>query len=91
VTARLTGDDLTAALPLTSPRRLRRALAGQDPAEILPPAERDLLVRILCDRGWTDIHIAAHTLWTTYTVGRIRERLGIKANLTAGSNTKGAA
>jgi len=80
MTTSLSGDDLTAELPLTAPKRLRRALAGLDPAEMLPPAERDRLVRILCARGWTDIHIAAHTLWSTYTVGRIRDRLGIEPN-----------
>lgn len=73
------------AIPLTAPLRLRRALDGLEPAEVLPPAERDRLMRILCGYGWTDVHIAVHTLWTTYTVVRIRERLGLIANVQKGA------
>lgn len=65
--------------------RLRRALAGLEPAEVLPPAERDRLMRILCGYGWTDMHIAVHTLWSTYTVVRIRERLGLAVNVQKGA------
>lgn len=72
-------------VPLTAPRRLHRALDGLEPAEVLPPAERDRLMRILCGYGWTDVQIAVHTLWSTYTVGRIRERLGLAANVQKGA------
>lgn len=65
--------------------RYRRVLAGQDPAEVLPPAERDRLMRVLCGRGWSDVHIAVHTLWSTYTVVRLRQRLGLVADVHKGA------
>lgn len=60
--------------------RYQRALAGHEPAEALSTPERDRLMRMLCGDGWTDVHIAVHTLWSVYTVVRIRERLGLKPN-----------
>ena len=58
-----------------------RVLAGHDPAEALDGYERDRLFRILHRRGWTDLEIATHTRWSTYTVARIRERLNLPPNV----------
>jgi len=60
--------------------RYRKALDGREPAESLSSPERERLMRVLCALGWTDVHIAMHTLWTVYTVVRIRERLGLVQN-----------
>lgn len=65
--------------------RYQRALAGQEPAEALSTAERWRLMRTLCGWGWTDHQIAVHTLWSTYTVARIRHQLGITANAQRGA------
>lgn len=65
--------------------RYRKALDGRAPAESLSPPERERLMRVLCALGWTDVHIAMHTLWTVYTVVRIRERLEIVANVQKGA------
>jgi hypothetical protein len=37
-------------------------------------------MRELWGHGWTDVQIAIHTKWTSYTVGRIRDRLGLAPN-----------
>jgi hypothetical protein len=67
--------------PDTSPLRRRALLsacwAGREPAESLEPADREQLVYELWALSWTDVEIAAHTRMTTYTAGRIRERLGL--------------
>lgn len=65
--------------------RYRKALDGREPAESLSTPERERLMRVLCALGWTDVHIAVHTLWTVYTVVRIRERLEIVANVRKGA------
>jgi hypothetical protein len=56
------------------------AMDGDLPAEALRPLDRQALVLILHQRGWTDVEIAAHTRMTTYTTGRIRARLGLAPN-----------
>lgn len=56
------------------------ALAGRLPGEALDGAWRGLLVAELAAAGWTDEQIAVHTLWTTYTVARIRTAMGLPAN-----------
>lgn len=56
------------------------ALAGDWPAEALSTADRQALVLVLHQQGWTDVEIAAHTRMTTYTTGRIRARLGLAPN-----------
>ena len=58
----------------------RAALLGREPAESLSPDERVRLIHILWMRRWTDLRIAEHTRWTTYTVARIRDRIGLPAN-----------
>jgi hypothetical protein len=74
--------------PDTSPQRRRALLsacwAGREPAESLEPADREQLVYELWALGWTDAEIAAHTRMSTYTAGRIRERLGLAPNTTTG-------
>jgi hypothetical protein len=67
--------------------RYRKALDGIEPAETLTTAERERLIRVLMARGWTDFHIAMHTLWSVHTVIRIRERLGLKPNVAERSAT----
>ena len=59
---------------------LQQCRLGKEPAESLPSYARDWLVRDLVTKGWTDVEIAAHTRMTTYTTGRIRERLGLAPN-----------
>ncbi|WP_344677353.1 hypothetical protein [Saccharopolyspora taberi] len=66
--------------PITNRIAYRACVQGEQPAEILAPADRERLVYELHHHGWTDIEIAAHTRMTTYTVGRIRTRLGLGAN-----------
>jgi hypothetical protein len=74
--------------PVTRPRHSARAslvravLAGREPAEALPRREREDLMCAWHDAGWTDVEIAAHTRWSTYTVGRIRSALGLRPNHT---------
>jgi hypothetical protein len=58
----------------------KAACAGRVPAEVLPVKDREDLIWDLHELGWTDVEIAAHTMQTSYTVGRIRERLGLSAN-----------
>lgn len=63
-------------LPLRTHRVLyERCLAGREPAESLPPAERERLVTELHSAGWPDQAIADHTRMTLYTTARIRARL----------------
>lgn len=57
-----------------------RALAGQLPADVLPTHLRWVLIASLHRKGWSDVAIATHTLLSTYTVGRIREGLGLRPN-----------
>lgn len=79
--------------PHTSPRRRRALLsacwAGHQPAELLDTADREHLIHDLWSLGWTDVEIAAHTHTTTYTTGRIRDRLGLAPN--AATDREGAA
>lgn len=65
--------------------RYQRALASHEPAEALSTAERVRLMRTLCGWGWTDHQIAVHTLWSTYTVTRIRDQLGLAVNVQKGA------
>jgi hypothetical protein len=64
-------------------RIYRECLAGDTPAEILPPDLREKLVRELHSRLLTDVEVAAHTGWSTYTAARIRRRLGLPVNFNA--------
>lgn len=67
------------APPRPIPRSLnyirRGCWEGRLPAEVLTTADRERLVADLWELGWTDAEIAAHTLMTTYTTARIRQRL----------------
>jgi hypothetical protein len=65
--------------PSVSPKLLWRAcLDGREPAESLPSALRERLVSILLGRGWSVVDIAEHTFMTTYTTGRIRDRVRLR-------------
>lgn len=71
---------MTRGRPLDSPRLYRAALDGEQPAEVLSPYDRRVLMATLIARGLTDVEIAVRTKWTTYTVGRIREHCGLDPN-----------
>lgn len=58
--------------------RYQRALAGELPAEALTTVERERLVTVLWDAGWSDTDIADWTRMTEYTTARIRTRLGLR-------------
>lgn len=65
-------------------RNYRHALRGQLPAEALTNrGDREQLIHQLWQAGWTDTQIAAHTMWTSHTVERIRDRLNLAANVEA--------
>lgn len=49
--------------------------AGREPAESLDPRDREDLVAELAARGWSDVQIAVLTRMSTYTTGRIRQRV----------------
>lgn len=63
----------------------RRCRQGLEPAEALPRFARDQLVHELWCQGWTDVEIATWTRMSTYTTARIRERLGLAANVLRGA------
>ncbi|ORJ92599.1 hypothetical protein A6F55_23845 [Prescottella equi] len=65
---------------LDNPIHFEAALAGTQPAEVLTPYDRGVLMAVLVRRGLTDVEIAAHTKWTTYTTARIRENCGLDPN-----------
>lgn len=52
--------------------------SGATPAELLPTSDRELLLAELSNEGWTVTQIAEHTMLSTYTTGRILERLGLE-------------
>lgn len=64
----------------TSPRLYAAALRGDLPAEALVPGDQERLLVALWALSWTDVQIATHARWTTYVVGRIRDRLGLAPN-----------
>lgn len=64
--------------PWERSRLYRAAQCGDIPAEALPPREADQLMRHLMRIGLTDLEIAEHTRWSTYTVSRKRARLQLK-------------
>lgn len=65
---------------LDRPGQYRRARAGLEPAEVLTPFDRRVLIAALVRDGLDDIEIAEHTRWTTYTVGRLRDELRLRPN-----------
>lgn len=73
--------------PQSRARLIAACWAGREPAELLDPRERELLLFELWQDRWTDAEIAQHTSMTLYTTCRIRERLGLSAR----RSTKGAA
>lgn len=71
--------------PKPRPRRSSDALwdaccRGDLPAEMLSTRDREDLVYALHQQGWTDVEIASHTRMTSYTVDRIRTRIGLQPN-----------
>ncbi|MGW4525146.1 hypothetical protein [Amycolatopsis sp. NPDC004378] len=75
-----------ATAPISRSRLIDACRRGQLPAELLEQADREHLVYDLWADGWTDVEIAQHTFMTTYTTGRIRDRLGVPAH----PSTRGA-
>lgn len=49
--------------------------AGDEPAELLDPRDREDLVAHLLDRCWSITEIATHTRETEYTIDRIVRRI----------------
>lgn len=72
--------------PMARGRLIAACRRGELPADVLEPKDRERLVYDLWTAGWTDVEIATHTYMTTFTTGRIRERLGLAAH----PSTKGA-
>jgi hypothetical protein len=73
--------------PAAEWRLWRLCWRGELPLEALAaanPAQRDALFTELWKLGWSDVEIAAHTRMTTYTTGRIRQRLGLAAHRDTG-------
>lgn len=66
---------------LDDPDLFHSALLGNTPGEALSAYDRRVLVATLVGRGMTDVDIARHTLWTLYTVDRIREHIGLDRNV----------
>jgi hypothetical protein len=67
--------------PQRSPESLWDACCqGVLPAELLPQRDREDLIWQLHQLGWTDTEIAVHCRMSTYTVGRICDRLGLHPN-----------
>jgi hypothetical protein len=65
--------------PSVSPKLLWLAcLDGREPAESLSAELRERLVALLLDRGWPVAVIAEHTFMTTYTTGRICDRIKLR-------------
>lgn len=78
--------------PLHRAHLLRACSSGKEPLESLAVAgmhaERDALLAGWARRGWTPAQIAQHTSSTTYTVGRLLDRIGAHINPT---ETRGVA
>lgn len=73
------------AYTVADQRLLEAARTGHEPAEVLPTYAREWLVHELVCEGWTDVEIATWTRMSTYTTARIRERLGLAANVSKGA------
>jgi hypothetical protein len=63
-----------AAPPRSTPALWSACLRGFEPAESLDWRDREELVLLLADHGWSDVQIATHCRMTTYTTHRIRTR-----------------
>lgn len=71
--------------PTTNTHRYNAAYAGEIPGEVLSLKDSDRLVAELHDLGWSDVEIATHTRWSTYTVARKRGRIGLQPNQPKGA------
>lgn len=56
----------------------RACLDGREPAESLSTEQRERLVVLLLDRGWSVELIAEHTFMSTYTTARICARIVLR-------------
>lgn len=65
--------------PMTRELLYDACYRGAIPAEALDRVDREHLLYDLWLKGWSDVEIATHTRISTYTVVRIRERLGLAA------------
>ena len=70
----------TAPTARSPQRRWRACCRGELPAEALTTRDREDLVAELHARRWTDVQIATHCRMTSYTVSRIRDRIGLEPN-----------
>jgi hypothetical protein len=71
---------MTRPPPVTNQTLYRKCLDGHEPAESLPTLERQRLLLVLHNRGWSDTEIAVHCRMTLYTTARIRSRIGLSPN-----------
>lgn len=65
---------------LDAPLTYDKVREGREPAEVLSPNDRKVLVTNLVRRGLTDQEIARLTRWTLYTAARIRDGLNLPPN-----------
>lgn len=70
-------------IPMRRWERYNACMRGTVPAESLALRDADLLIKALHGMGWTLDEIAGHTRWSTYTVGRKLDRLGLQLNTEA--------
>ena len=78
-------DPYVPSAPMTWERRqawqdYQLALVGELPGEALVWPYRNRLVGVLHRAGWSDTEISVHTLWTAFTVARIRGGMGLAPN-----------
>jgi transcriptional regulator with GAF, ATPase, and Fis domain len=64
------------------PIEMQNVIHGKEPAEALPTHQRQVIVRVLHRRGWTDADVADRLRMTLYTAARIRQDLRLPPNLT---------
>jgi hypothetical protein len=65
---------------LDRPIQYRKVRQGLEPAEILTPYDRRVLITNLVREGMTDWDIADLTRWTLHVVSRIRDELYLQPN-----------
>jgi hypothetical protein len=65
---------------LDRPIQYRKVREGLEPAEILTPYDRRVLITNLVREGMTDQQISDLTLWTPYVVARLRDELYLQPN-----------
>ena len=65
---------------LDRPIQYRKVRQGLEPAEILTPYDRRVLITNLVAEGMTDQQISDLTLFSLYTTARLRDELYLEPN-----------